>query len=101
MGWRIARVSFDRLLEVADGLQQAFRRPLAPVEASLEVRLIRVGLDRRRPAQPALLLRLKLDLYGLGDGPRQLPLKGQDVAQLALVAPCPQVAIRRRMDQLR
>src|SRR5437899_184147 len=99
MGWRIDWVSFDRLLEVSDGLQQTLRRPLAPVEAPLEVRLVRVGLHRRLPGEPALLLRLKLDLDGLGNGPRQLPLKRQDVAQLALVAPRPQVAVGRRVDQ--
>jgi hypothetical protein len=70
-------------------------------EVALQIGVVCVGVDGACPGQPASLSRLKLDLDGLGDGPGHLSLQGQHVAQLAFIAPRPQVTVGGGVDQLR
>ncbi len=85
MGPGVARVGFKRLLEVVDGLLEAFGSPLVQLVIPPQEGLVCLGIDRAGGRQPSLLVRRQDDLDLPGDGLHHLGLQRQNVAQVAIV----------------
>jgi len=73
---------------------------LTEVEAAIKVRIESFAIHRAETPQMLLLLRRHLCLNFLGDGARHRTLKGENIAQIAVIGLSPQVRISRRIDQL-
>src|SRR5438552_1016843 len=98
---RVPRVLGHGALEVRQGLLEALLRPLVPEEAAAQV--VVVGLRRSRvgAGEP-------LELPGRHDRPdlprdrrRELALEREEVPRVALVMAGPEVAVGRRVHELR
>ena len=100
MGSGIPWIEVCRSLEVIDRLRQVFLGQLPEMILAAQIFLISGWVDGTRRGHPGTLLRRDLNPDLLGDCARHLALQLQDVRQLALVFPRPQMRIGRRMNQL-
>ena len=60
---------------------------------------MRFGIDGADISQAGVLTGCYFDLNLLGDGSGDFGLTGEDVAKMALVALCPQMAVVEHVDQ--
>ncbi|PYU65034.1 MAG: hypothetical protein DMG56_04650 [Acidobacteria bacterium] len=67
---------------------------------TLEIVLVRFGVDGAGARQADLLWRRQLRFDLIRDSVGNLALKRQDIAQTAFIGLSPQMAVRRRTDQL-
>ena len=95
---RVRRVDRNRALEVLDRLARTFFRGLLPEELAAQAQLVRGKRRRRGSAFGARALQRQRQR--VGDLHRDLPLNGQHVRYVAVVALGPQVRHVRRLDEL-
>ena len=97
---RVGGIQAYRLIEVRDGPRQIFLVEPPQVVLAQEILLVRGGIDDVGRGQPGALFRGDLHLDLFDHGPRDVRLQLEDVGQLALVLPGPEVRVGRRVDQL-
>ena len=97
----VIRLLRDRLLEVVEGLARVGSSGLRHVKLALQVRIVGPRIDDLPTREAAALLLGQPHPDLPGDRAGHLSLERQDVLDVALEGVGPEVAILRRVDQLR
>src|SRR5438093_346711 len=92
---------FDGFRQIRNRLSKSLRVFFPGGSHSLEEKFIRDRIDLRVSVKPRSGLRRELRSKRFRNGRRELALKSDDVAFVALVAPRPDMMIGRGVDQLR
>src|SRR5947199_8954390 len=87
----VARGQLDRLFEVLNTFGESIFRESVVVIPTLEVSVVRTGVDRTGARQAFLLLWGNLGLHFAGNRPSDLILQIQDVTQISLVVSGPEL----------
>ena len=96
----VARIPFERLLEIGDSPVQPLLGPFVRRKATLEIQRVNVGVDRVGRRCRASLRRKQAYLQRLGSMQGDVGLDGQDVLQFPVVLLGPEVLVGLRVDQL-
>src|SRR5713226_1669546 len=94
-------IFLQRFLEALHGLFHPRLGASFQEKPALQIELIDLRIYRRGAIQAPQLLSGHVDSDLLSDGPRHFVLQGQNVAQVAVVAPAPQVQVCSGVNQLR
>jgi hypothetical protein len=95
----VTRVALDGFLETAHRPPDALDAAPIPEVAPAQVCIVGVGVDGGGMPRRRTLGDRHSDRNFVGDRARDLGLKRQDVAQVAVVAPGPKVVLLRGIDQ--
>ena len=100
VGGRIAGIGGDRPLEIPERLLEGHLGLSIEEVTSPQVVLVGLRAHRTGARQAGLRVRRQLESDGPGDGPRDVALQDQDVAEVALIRLGPHVGLVDGLDQL-